>query len=560
MVYDRNNQDLEKMNVIKEMMIHAWKGYEEHAWGSDELKPLSLSSHNWYRGHSMLSTPVDALDTLYIMNLTTEYAASKKLILATLNVDKINDYISVFETTIRILGGLLSAYDLEGDKNLLNKAVEVAEKLLLAFDTETGIPVNHVNPATGRFRPQDMEVDSTTSLACAGSIQLEFQYLSDVTGNPKYAEKALFALEQIFSIEKPVAGMYPKIILNRQLKFSTNEYSIGASGDSFYEYLLKLWLSTGENRYWKIYLEAAEAVQSYMTRKSRDGKHTFLATTHLRLENFTTSVGHHHLTCFTGGMFATGALAKREGNWAELLALGKQITESCFDLYNTTKTGFSAETVNGDLRTIWQPAYYLRPETAESIFYMWRYTHDPKYREMGWQIVQNLNKWCKLPAGFSGLQHVDKFNYGFDLETGEPIWTEDMSNWSDFHAHNSHLHEHSVPSAIHESTPASKIRIISDDNFPYVDAVSRIDLQNSFFLAETLKYLYLLFSSDDDIPLEKYVFNTEAHILSMRGHGRRADPRKWVPIDINEKSKHYLFKNLPFGVGQQKMSEENVVM
>ena len=104
----------------------------------------------------------------------------------------------------------------------------------------------------------------------------------------------------------------------------------------------------------------------------------------------------------------------------------------------------------------------LRPETAESYFIMWRITHDEKYREWGWQMIQALDKNCKSKdgGGYSGIRNV---------------WSHSDSN------------------------------------------VQKDDVQQSWFLAETLKYLYLLFCDDDVISLDKWVFNTEAHPLPIKG-------------------------------------------
>lgn len=109
--------------------------------------------------------------------------------------------------------------------------------------------------------------------------------------------------------------------------------------------------------------------------------------------------------------------------------------------------------------------YILRPEAVESIFYMWRLTHDPKYRKWGMEIAQAIENYCRVEAGYSGID---------DVTAAQP-----------------HLN----------------------------------DNQESFFLAETLKYLYLLFADDDLIPLEKYVFNTEAHPLSTVANRRKDSPK-----------------------------------
>jgi mannosyl-oligosaccharide alpha-1,2-mannosidase len=134
---------------------------------------------------------------------------------------------------------------------------------------------------------------------------------------------------------------------------------------------------------------------------------------------------------------------------------GAALTATCHAAYNRTKTGLgpdimefqSAET---DGVGTMQRYYWLRPETVESYFYMWRVSGERKYRDWAWEAVQAIEKHCKCGTGYCGLEDVDQpgvFN---------PI-------------------------------------------------------QQSFFLAETLKYLYLIFSGDEVLPLNEWVFNTEAH-------------------------------------------------
>ncbi|KAJ1535891.1 Mannosyl-oligosaccharide 1,2-alpha-mannosidase IB [Nowakowskiella sp. JEL0078] len=525
------------------MLEHAWDAYERHAWGADELLPLSLASKNWYGQHSLYSTPVDALDSLFIMRSTKRYSRAKLAVLEDLDFSKVNAFVNVFETTIRVLGGLLSAYDLDGDGRLLAKAVDLADRLLGAFETKTGIPLNYINLATGDFRPEDMnfEGEGVASLAEAGTLQLEFQYLSEVTGNPIYAEKAMFALEQILALPKQIPGMYPTYLSYNSLTFTSSDYSVGACSDSFYEYLLKLWISTGDERYWDAYYEAAQGIRQNMARETSDGRLMYIPITRTTLasapknaklsrlfrDNF-----YEHLSCFAGGMFATGALAHRTGNWTDHLKLGSKVAELCYIGYNITKTGLGGEfsLENG---VPFGAEYHLRPEVIESIFYMWRYTHDPKYREWGWQIAQSLNKWARLPVGFSGIRDVNNFHPICDPTTGEPIFPPGVTNWNQFNKYQA-----THPPLLPPNARVSAQR--PSETYPYVDCIYRIDLQESFFLAETLKYLYLLFADDDILPLDKYVFNTEAHPLSIRGFGPRANKQmaSLVSESIRVKYKH----------------------
>ena len=129
----------------------AWHSYEEHAWGDDELQPASAKGKNWYDGKSLLMTPVDALDTLLLLGLTDEAARAQKLIVERLSFDQ-DISVKNFEITIRLLGGLLSAYQMTGDARLLRLADDLGTRLLPAFDSPTGLPYMYVNLKTGRRR------------------------------------------------------------------------------------------------------------------------------------------------------------------------------------------------------------------------------------------------------------------------------------------------------------------------------------------------------------------------------------------------------------------------
>ncbi|KAI9094578.1 glycoside hydrolase [Phlyctochytrium arcticum] len=460
---NRDQADEEKLKVVREMMSFAWDKYIEIGPGADEIRPEAKIPHNWYGGSSFLSTPVDSLDTLHIMGLTSRYKVAKQMVLDKLNYE-IDTHINVFETTIRVLGGLLAAYELDGDDRLLALAKQLGDKLIGVFDTPTGLPIGHWNMKKGN---PEGPMGSTVNLAEIGTLQVEFQYLSDVTGDPKYAEKALKVYDVLHDTPHPVKGLYKIDHNTNSLPDNTTpaseQYGIGAASDSFYEYLLKVWLSTGIEKYREWYDESAQAINKHLVRTSDEGRNTYVPNaSNPRSGDFMSSHQFHHLTCFAGGMFATGALTRRREGWTELLDLGKRITHTCWQSYSRTETGLGPESMDGSNLNGIDSRYILRPETTESIFYMWRFTHDPIYREMGWAMVQSLNTYARLENGFAGLRNVnDKTRKGGD------------------------------------------------------------DLQQSFFMAETLKYLYLLFESDDVIPLEAYVFNTEAHPLSMRGWGKR---------------------------------------
>ncbi len=141
--------DTLRRDSVREAMRHAWSSYAANAFGFDELMPAAKRGKNGFGG--MGATIVDALDTLHIMGLDDEFRAARGWVAKQLTFSRSFD-ASVFETTIRIVGGLLSANHLTGDELFVEKARELADRLLPAFDTPTGIPFSTVNLKTGRTR------------------------------------------------------------------------------------------------------------------------------------------------------------------------------------------------------------------------------------------------------------------------------------------------------------------------------------------------------------------------------------------------------------------------
>src|SRR5438128_3055455 len=181
---------------VRTEFLHAWNNYERYAWGHDALRPLSKTGHDWY-GESLLMTPVDALDTLILMHLDTEAATARSLIVNNLSFDR-DIYVKNFEVTIRLLGGLLSSYQLTGDKRLLNLAEDLGKRLLPVFNSPTGLPYVYVNLRTGQTR------DAVTNPAETGTLLLEFGILSKLTSRPVFYEKAKRALVETFKRRSPL--------------------------------------------------------------------------------------------------------------------------------------------------------------------------------------------------------------------------------------------------------------------------------------------------------------------------------------------------------------------
>src|SRR6184192_2537833 len=196
---NRSREDAHAREVatrVRTEFLHAWTNYEKYAWGHDGLKPLSKTPHDWY-GQSLLMTPVDALDTLILMRLDDEATKARSLIVSDLSFDR-DIYVKNFEMTIRLLGGLLSSYQLTRDQRLLSLAEDLGNRLLPVFNSPTGMPYVYVNLRTGQTR------DSVTNPAETGTLLLEFGTLSKLTGDPVFYEKAKRALVETFRRRSPL--------------------------------------------------------------------------------------------------------------------------------------------------------------------------------------------------------------------------------------------------------------------------------------------------------------------------------------------------------------------
>lgn len=229
-----------RQQATVDALRHAWKGYKAHAWGHDNLKPISGGYSDWF---SLGLTLVDALDTMYIMGLADEYQEARNWIDTELQFNK-NQEVNLFETTIRVLGGLLSAYHLSGDEMFLNKSLDLGNRLMPAFKTPSGIPFSDTNLLTLISHAPRWSPDSSTSEVT--TIQLEFRDLSRCTGDEKFQKAIQIVNEKVHDLPKK-DGLVPIFINANTGTFRTGStISLGARGDSYYEYLLKQWLQTGK--------------------------------------------------------------------------------------------------------------------------------------------------------------------------------------------------------------------------------------------------------------------------------------------------------------------------
>eukprot|EP00249_Psilotum_nudum_P017869 c26530_g1_i1 orf=613-2406(-) len=437
----------ERQSKVKEAMIHAWSSYEKYAWGFDELLPQSRRGTNDFGG--LGATIVDSLDTLYIMGLHDQFQKAKDWVSSSLDFNKAYD-ASVFETTIRVLGGLLSAYDLSGESVFLEKAKDLANRLLPAWDTPTGISYNIVNLAHGSaFNPS--WTGGSSVLADIGTVQIEFIGLSQRTGNPIYMQKVENVINQLRK-NFPSDGLLPIYISPVSGKPTTSMVTFGAMGDSFYEYLLKVWIQGNKTQAVRHYRDMWEQSMEGLTtlvKQSRPSSFMYIAE---RAGGNSLIDKMDELACFAPGMLALGSEGSAPDKALKYLNLAKELARTCYQFYQRTSTKLAGENYlfrEGQDMVVGTSWNILRPETVESLMYLWRITGDKTYRDWGWDIFQAFETHCRIESGYVGLR---------DVNTG-----------------------------------------------------AKDDKMQTFFLAETLKYLYLLFSPSDVIPLDQWVFNTEAH-------------------------------------------------
>jgi hypothetical protein len=309
-------------------MIHAWNGYKINAFGADEVRPVSGDKFEHWGGIGI--TLIDSLDTLWLMDMKDEFWEARDWVRDKLDHDK-DVEVSVFETTIRSLGGLLSAYSWSKDVVFLEKAKDLGERLFKSFQRdELEIPYDHINLKTG-FGSISSWLGQTYVLAGIGTLQIEFRELASVTGNEEYAQK----VEHVFQLLKDIApadGLYPYSlsVVGKQLFFDNSDVSFGGFGDSFFEYELKIWLQGGkkEPMYREMYDASIDGMHSQLLNKSGSGL-WYIGTREHRSK-------FEHLTCFMGGLLALGAYTDPDGLTSTRaqrdLKTAKQLAYTCYQM------------------------------------------------------------------------------------------------------------------------------------------------------------------------------------------------------------------------------------
>ena len=368
---------------VRAEFLHAWRGYERYAWGHDELKPLSKTARDWY-GEPLYMTQVDALDTLLIMGFRKEAERTREFVVRHLDFDK-DIYVQNFEVTIRHLGGLISAYQLTGDRRLLRLAEDLGKRLLPAFESKTGIPYRFVNLRNGAVRGE------VTNPAEAGTFLIEFGALSKLTRKPVFYDKAKRALVETYKRRSSFG------LVGSRINVETGEWvgktsHISGGIDSYYEYLLKCWLLFRDEDCRRMWLESVAAVNRHLADEAGG------------------ELWYGHADMRTGRRTATsyGAL---DAFFPAVLALSgdtaraRRLQASSLKMWRAH--GIEPEQLNYRTMKLEAAGYPLRPEIVESAYYLQRLTGDPRYLREGAEMFQDFVKHCKTDTAYAALKSVE---------------------------------------------------------------------------------------------------------------------------------------------------------
>ncbi|KAI8352831.1 glycoside hydrolase [Choanephora cucurbitarum] len=471
---NRAAMPVDRAEMVKNAFRHAWKGYSDYAFGHDELQPMTNGTTDSRNGWG--ATIFDALDTMIIMGLDNEYNKALEHVKKT-DWTKSREASKTFETNIRYLGGLLSAYDLRPNPILLQKARELADYVIMpAFDTPNRMPAAYVNPVTGRPLK-----DNQIILAEFGSLQLELVRLSQVTGDDRYERAGNGIIEAMSKVPSRFPGLYPMIWDLNTFTPTDSFITISGGADSYYEYLLKthILMSGQEELQLDMWRTAVDSMKRYLRSETHGGK-VYLAEFQQHYKLLQTG----ELVCFMPGNLLLGAYYLNDNSMKKFAS---ELMDACYDVWANSPTGLAPESWSWiendqDLNAFPQvmqkmmatsgyvtqdSQYDLRPETIESLFYFYRMTGDKTYQDKAWKIFEAIEKYCKTPSGYTRI-----------ADTQNPV-------------------------------------NVMPRNF-----------EESYFFAETLKYLYLIFSDPKLISLDDYVFNTEAHPFKLR-HPIRVQARQF---------------------------------
>ncbi|KAM6497603.1 glycoside hydrolase family 47 protein [Amanita muscaria] len=474
--------------AVKQLFRNSYEVYRKYAFGHDEVAPQQQSAIDPLNGWG--GSIVDGLGTMVLMGFDDLTAEAIEFI-PKIDFSKSNTSVSVFETTIRYVGGLLSAYELTDYKYpvLLQKAQQVADKLVHAWDDGNVIPYGHLNFTTNKPVPltDGTSKTFTTNIAEAGTLTVEFGTLSMYTKDEKYINLALKSAEHIAKLAPPLPGLAAQCIHPKTGKFKCGYVTWGGGSDSCYEYSAKYTRLFNPNStlLFDTWVTGVDSSIKTLLKTSTVGNFKYLAD----YDNKTIIHIGSHLECFHAGNWILGG---KMVNNQTIVDIGLELADACWNTYARSKSGIGPEVFayisdDGDYNGNGSPSpaqlsfynqngfyivaadYVLRPEVLESNFYAFRATGDLKYYKRAQEAVKSyLGNIVLQNGGADGLYDMDQ--------------------------------------------PSSGV----------------IDETESFWFAEVLKYLYLTFDDPNNISLDTHVFNTESHPLKAPSAKEHYGSGNWV--------------------------------
>uniref|UniRef100_A0A1Q3G2S9 alpha-1,2-Mannosidase n=1 Tax=Culex tarsalis TaxID=7177 RepID=A0A1Q3G2S9_CULTA len=402
-----NKERNELKEEAREMFYHAYRAYMDKAYPADELMPLSCTGR--FRGvtpsrgdlddvlGNFSMTLVDTLDTLVILGDLEEFERAVKLVIKDVKFD--NDIVvSVFETNIRMVGGLLSAHILaeyvqkQADVmmwyrgELLEMAKDLGYRLLPAFNTSTGIPHARVNLKHG-MKVESLRHSRETCTACAGTILLEFAALSRLSGEPIFEAKAHAAMDALWKMRHRSSDLMGTVLNVHSGDWIRRESGVGAGIDSYYEYCLKSYILLGDERYLARFNRHYNAIMKYISQGPMllDVQ---MHRPHTKTRNFMDA-----LLAFWPGLQVLSGDLKPAVQTHEMLYQVMQMHT------------FIPEAFTYDFQVHWGQ-HHLRPEFIESTYFLYRATGDHYYLQAGKKALKALQKHARVPCGYAAVNDV----------------------------------------------------------------------------------------------------------------------------------------------------------
>ena len=393
------NKDSLSQDVVNQMK-DSWTAYKKFAWGRDELKPISQSFKDYY-AESFLFTPLSAFSTLKLMGLEKEAAECKELILSQLSFEKDFD-VNHAEMVHVVLGGLLSAYQIDGDTRFLTLATDLGNKMMPVFKASWGLAYRNINLKTGAAGGDIASPDEI------GGIVLEYGILSKLTQDPKYFNAAKAAAKSVYSKKSKLNLLGSAIDVKTSL-WSNPETHVMEGLDIWYDDLYKSAVMFNDDELMDMFRVCTEAAVKYL--KEFTGMGTWYEIGNM---NYGTQVHPD----FSAQSCSFPVILAYYGDMKE----GENLMESVIKYWS--EYGIAPEQMNYKTKQVLSASYLLRAQPIQSSAIYYKITGKDRYLKSGEYMYTSMVKFCKNGAnGFAALRDVrtlekmDQMDYYFFSST-----------------------------------------------------------------------------------------------------------------------------------------------